>query len=112
MRNRKDSILGLIGIATKARMTVSGAEICEKSIKAGTPKLVIIAQDVTDNTKIPIERLCEHRQIKCIIFATKDELGQYTGKPSRAVVAIMDDGLANRIAELFEQEDDQNISKE
>jgi len=44
-------IYGLIGLATKAGKIVSGGEGCEKALKRGSVKLVLVAQDASDNTK-------------------------------------------------------------
>lgn len=103
MRSAADSILGLIGLATKARKTATGNEACELAIKCAKSKLVILAKDTSENTKNPIIRMCENNNVAIREFATKENLGKYTGKPIRAVVAITDNGFANRIIELIDR---------
>ena len=102
MSSNVDSILGLIGLATKARKTVTGAEGCEAAIKSGKSMLVILAKDASEKTKMPVIRLCEHRQSQLREFASKDELGKFTGKPNRAIVVITDSGFAKRITQLID----------
>lgn len=102
MRSRTDSILGLIGLATKARKTITGNEGCELAIKSGKSCLAILAADASENTKKPIIKLCGYHDAAIREFASKDVLGRYTGKPIRAIVVITDPGFAGRIMELID----------
>ncbi len=102
MRSTTDSILGLIGLATKARKTITGNEGCELAIKNAKTSLVILAGDASENTKKPIIKLCGYHHAVLREFATKEDLGRYTGKPIRAIVAITDPGFAKRILELID----------
>ncbi len=104
MRSVNESVLNLIGLATKAGKTVTGSAACEVSIKSAKSKLVIIAKDTSDNTRIPVRKLCEYKNLLIREFATKEELGKHTGKDIRAVVVIIDEGFAKRIIELIDTE--------
>ena len=48
---RQDKALSLIGLATKAGKTVSGEFMTEREAKARRAYLVIVAGDVSENTK-------------------------------------------------------------
>ena len=50
MKNKK-KIFSLIGLATRARKTVSGEFATEKAVKSFKACLVIVAEDASDNTK-------------------------------------------------------------
>ena len=50
----RDRILNLIGLAMKAGKVVSGEFSVEKCIKSGKARLVIIATDASENTKINV----------------------------------------------------------
>lgn len=102
MRSATDSILGLIGLATKARKTITGSEACELAIKSGKANLVILAIDASENTKKPIIRSCEYNETDIREFANKEDLGRYTGKSIRAIVVITDPGFAKRMIELID----------
>ena len=102
MRSAEDSVLGMIGLATKARKTATGSEACELAIKSMKAKLVILAKNASENTKNPVIRMCGNNNVAIREFSTKESLGKYTGKPVRAVVAITDSGFANRIMELID----------
>lgn len=102
MRSAGDSILGMIGLATKARKTATGSEACEIAIRSAKAKLVIVAKNASENTKNPVIRMCGNNNVAIREFSTKESLGKFTGKPIRAVVAITDSGFANRIIELID----------
>ena len=103
MRSGGDAVLGMIGLATKAGKTATGNEACDLAVKSAKAKLVIIAQDASENTKKPVIRSCENNNVAIKEFSTKESLGKFTGKPVRAVVAITDSGFANRIIELIDK---------
>lgn len=111
MRNAEDSILGMIGLATKARKTATGSEACEIAVRSVKAKLVIVAKNASENTKNPLIRMCGNNNVAIREFSTKESLGKYTGKPIRAVVAITDNGFANRIIELIDAMTETEINK-
>lgn len=102
MKSKGDLALGLIGLATKAGKTITGAQACEAAIKNDKAGLVLLAADASDNTKIPITRLCGYKGIKLREFADKENLGKYTGSQFRAIIIIKDAGFAEKILELID----------
>lgn len=44
-------VLGTLGLAMKARDVVSGEFLTEKAIRSHSARLVIVAEDASDNTK-------------------------------------------------------------
>ena len=57
MKNKK-KIFSLIGLATRARKTVSGEFATEKAVKSFKACLVIVAEDASDNTKKLFQDKC------------------------------------------------------
>lgn len=51
MAANRDKILSLIGLAVKAGRCISGEVMTESETKSGKAKLVIVAEDASDNTK-------------------------------------------------------------
>ena len=49
---KQDRILSLLGLTTKAGAVVSGEFSTEKAIKEGNAKVVIVAQDASDNKNV------------------------------------------------------------
>ena len=94
MSDNRNKILNLIGLATKARKTVSGEFSTEKAVKSGKAYLVVVADDASDNTRKKFTDMCTYYRVPIMIFGDKDELGHYMGKEMRASLAILDEGFA------------------
>ena len=101
MTNKK--ILSLLGIATRSRNLVSGEFMTEKSVKDGTAKLVIVAQDASDNTKKEFSDMCSYYGVPIAFIGTKEELGKSMGKEIRASLSITDQGLASSVSKLLQE---------
>ena len=89
--------LSIIGLATKAGKTVSGEWATEKAVKEQKAKLVIVAQDASDNTKKLFKNKCEYYNVMMITAGSKQELGSVTGKANRASLAVTDENFAKAI---------------
>jgi len=89
--------LSMVGLATRAGKTVSGEFATEKAIKEGKAKLVIVAEDASDNTKKLFRNKCEYYKVPLFIAGNKDELGMVTGNQSRASLAVIDSGFGKAI---------------
>ncbi|MFV0364692.1 MAG: L7Ae/L30e/S12e/Gadd45 family ribosomal protein [Suipraeoptans sp.] len=89
--------LSMIGLATKAGKTVSGEFMTEKVIKTNQAKMIIVAEDASDNTKKMFRNMCEHYKVPMYISFSKEELGRACGKSFRASIAIMDEGFYKSI---------------
>ncbi|MBO4845150.1 MAG: ribosomal L7Ae/L30e/S12e/Gadd45 family protein [Lachnospiraceae bacterium] len=96
-------VLSLLGLATRSRNVVSGEFKTEKSVKSGTAKLVIVADDASDNTKKEFRDMCTFYKVPCYFFGTKEELGKSMGKEIRASLSITDDGFAGSIIKLLQE---------
>lgn len=95
----------LIGLSTKAGRLTGGEDAVEKSIKSLKAQLVIVAEDASDNTRKKFMDICKYRNIEMRFFGSKELLGRYSGKELRAVLAITDKGLADRLKELIDGRD-------
>ena len=97
----ESKILSMIGLATKAGKTVTGTQACSIAIKRKRTKLVIIASDASENTRSPAINICNANGADYVLFSTRDELGHYTGKSERAILAITDEGFSSRIGDMI-----------
>ncbi len=99
--------LSMLGIARKAGKVICGtALICEAMRKKKKPCLVIIACDVSENTRKTLVFKSEFYKIKAIASdVTKDELSHVVGKDCIiAAVAITDVSLAAELLKLSGKE--------
>ncbi len=96
-----DKLLQMLGMAKKAGKVTTGEILCEKAIKSGESVLVIIAKDISQNSKKDITNLCKYYGVRYIEYADMELLGKYTGGGYRAVVSVNDDGFAKVILNKY-----------
>lgn len=99
MQNR---VYSLLGIATKAGKTRSGAFQTQEAIEYGHARLVILSRDARNNTVHDIQPKCEARSIPLRFYGTKEELGHAMGKELRSCLAITDEGLATAVMKAID----------
>ncbi len=92
-----EEVLRLLGLAYRAGSVVSGEFKTEDAVKSGQAALVIIAEDVSENTRKKFRNMCEFHQVPIREYADKDLLGHSLGKEFRASVAITDEGFAKAV---------------
>lgn len=92
---------GMLGLAKRAGKVSTGSFICLKMIKSRRAKLVIIAEDASDNTKKSIKDSCKFYNVKNIEVSDMASLGHATGGGERAVVSVNDDNFAKAISDIF-----------
>lgn len=107
MRLKRDKVLSLVGLATRAGKTASGEFMTEREIKSGRAALVIVAEDSSDNTRKKFLNMCEFYEVPIYIYADKDTLGHAMGKEFRASLAILDEGFADGIQKQLNMNDRQ-----
>lgn len=100
---KEDKVFGYLGLATKAGKIASGEFMTEKSVKEGKAKIVIVADDASDNTKKMFRNMCEFYHVPLYIMANKEQLGNAIGKQFRASLAVLDDGFAKAIGKQFNE---------
>ena len=98
MNNNK--ILGLIGLAARARKICFGADSVEQEIKKKKVYLIVIANDASDRTKDKFEKLSKTYKIPIIIEGESEILSKSIGKSNKAVIGIQDSNLAKEIEKI------------
>jgi len=95
--------LSHLGLAMRAGKLVSGEETVLKAIRSGEAKLVVMAEDASDNTGKKLTDKCGSYEVPLVIGYTRYELGGAVGKPERVMFAVTDQGFAQLIAGGFVQ---------
>lgn len=106
-------LISMISMCQKSGKLLSGEETCENTIRAKKAKLIIVANDASDNTKKKFRNSSEYYHIPLYFFLTKEELGHITGKRIRAVLTVSDENFSTQIINLFniiESENQKNNS--
>ncbi len=97
MNRKRNKMMSLIGLATRAGKTASGEFSTEKAVKCGQAQLVVIAGDASENTKKKFSNMCTYYQVPFLIAADKETLGHCMGKEYRASLAVSDKNFADAI---------------
>lgn len=98
MNNKK--ILGLLGLAARAREICFGADSVEQQIQKKKVHLVIVAKDSSDRTKEKFKNICEGNNIPIIIEGEIEVLSKAIGKSNKAIIGIEDINLATEIQKI------------
>ncbi|MCD7746222.1 MAG: ribosomal L7Ae/L30e/S12e/Gadd45 family protein [Lachnospiraceae bacterium] len=103
---KRDSVLSLVGIAKKADKVASGEFQTETAVKSGNASLVIISREASGNTRKKFQNMCSFYRIPSYLYGTREELGAASGSEFKAVLAVLDDGLAGAIVKKIEERRD------
>ncbi len=98
MRNK---IFSFLGLAMRSGNLVSGEDATLLELKKNKIKLVLIAEDASENTKKTFMDKSQFRNIEYVLFGNKEELGKAIGKEYRAVIGIKDENFARKIKQLL-----------
>lgn len=102
MQNNK--VYSMLGLCMKAGKVKSGAFATTDAVKSGKAWLVIVASDASDNTKKEFTNMCSFYEVPYWEYGTKDDLGRAIGKEERSSIAVCDEGFANSICKLRDEQ--------
>lgn len=97
----QNKTLTSIGLCKRAGKLLIGSENTEHSVRRGKSKLVIVASDVSENTRDKYERLSEETEKTIIIFTDikMTELASAVGQSGiLGVVSTEDAGFAKMLS--------------
>lgn len=100
MKNNK--ILGLIGLAARARKISYGADSVELQVQKRKVYLIILAQDSSERTKEKFQKISEKYNIPIIIIGNIENLSKAIGKSNKAILGIEDINLSNEIQKIYD----------
>lgn len=87
--------LSYISIAKKAGLLETGEESCGNAMRSGKVRLLVLAQDASDNARRRAEGYVQGRSAPLVKAPyTKQELALACGKSGCSMLAFMDLGLA------------------
>lgn len=89
----------------KSGNIASGEFQTEQAIRSGMAKLVIVAEDASDNTKKKFLNSCNYYEVPIAIFGEKVVIGNAIGKEFRASLAVLDQGFASSISKNLDLEE-------
>ncbi len=102
----RENILNFFGIARKARLLETGEENCAAAVHEGKAKVLFLASDASENAARRAEGFVYGRRTPLARLPfTKAELSAHTGRAGCSMVAVMDLGIAARLAEMLAETD-------
>jgi ribosomal protein L7Ae-like RNA K-turn-binding protein len=93
----KSKFLSQLGLTMRAGKLVTGDEGVFKAIRSGEAKLVIIAEDASENTSKKFQDKCQFYGIPLMQMGSKVELGGSIGKEMRVILGVLDGGFAQML---------------
>lgn len=99
MTNNK--ILGLLGLAARARNICFGADSVEEEIRKRKVKLVIIAKDSSERTQKKFLTLSEDNNVPICIYENIENISKAIGKSNKAIVGVKDLNIAKEIEKIY-----------
>ncbi|MEG0526405.1 MAG: ribosomal L7Ae/L30e/S12e/Gadd45 family protein [Longicatena sp.] len=90
-----NGVSGLLGLAARARKITSG-DTAFHQFRLHTVHLVIISEDVGNNTKKKLMDKCEFYHIQ-YVYMNGDVMNAAIGTGNRKFIAILDEGFAQKL---------------
>lgn len=94
--------LSILGLATRARKTITGEELVVKEVRSGKAKLVLVAGDASPNTHKKLQDKCTYYEVPIRTVEDRYELGRAIGKDARVSIAIIDEGFAKKLLSMLD----------
>lgn len=101
MRQKIDSYLGF---AKKSRGLISGYNSCTDGMMRRKIRLLILAEDLAENTSEKLSRLANTQGVKVCIYGTIEDLSRVTGEVDRGVFGITNEHLASAVLNEIERD--------
>lgn len=96
----KNKLMSMIGFAKKAGKIASGEGISLENIKKNKAKLVVLANDASENTAKRILDKAKYRNIAVLRILNRKEIGKAIGSEDRVVISITDKQFAESIKKI------------
>lgn len=96
-KSRK-KMLSYMGFAAKARKIINGYNTCIFTMEKGKVKLLIISEDLADNSKKKMISAANKFNVEYRIFGDSNEMSHMTGTDGKGIFGITDENFANVIS--------------
>ena len=80
-----NKIISMLGLCIRAGKLAYGSDMCEEKVKYKKVRLLIVAEDASENTKERFRRIAEQNHVRIYFYSTIDELSHQVGKNNKAV---------------------------
>lgn len=88
----EEKLLGAMGLAKRAGKLITGAELCEETIRAGKSQIAFLCSDMSENSYKKLHAALRNSDSSYInLSSTKEELARRFGKKSYVVACVITD---------------------
>lgn len=102
----EDKVLGLLGLMRRANALQVGEDNTGAAVKAGKAKLLLLAEDASDNARRRAQSFTEGRNVETVPLPyTKERLAESLGAAGCSMLAATDLGFANALMKLLSERD-------
>jgi len=99
---KQDKVLSMLGLANRAGKIISGEELIIKGIRKGKILLVILSEDISENTRKKISDKCLFYKIPYYTAFKREQLGHAIGKSSRVAIGITERNFVKELEKVLE----------
>lgn len=99
----EQALLGLLGLAARARELVSGTEQVRGELRKGRVRLVVLAADAAPGQRAKLTPLLEALGVRHFVALRREQLGAAIGRSPVSAVGLKEAGFARRAAELLRE---------
>jgi len=99
----ENRVVSFLGLCMRAGRVISGQEACVDLVRQGEAALVLMDGSASDNTRKRLTDACRSHNAP-IYELSAGALGQSIGKKGRMVIALKNDGMAQKLLTLLEGE--------
>lgn len=99
----RQKILSYLGFATKSRNLINGYNTCVAAMSKRKIKLLIMAEDVSDNTAKKLLGEAIKNKVEYRVYGKIDELSQITGNENVGILGITEENFAKVILEEIDK---------
>lgn len=100
MQNNK--FFRMLGLAARARKLNFGEGAVRDSVRTKLAKMVIVAQDASDNTKKKLSDNCKFYKTPYFEYGDRFTLGGATGKGFAVVISVNDENFAKTLINILQ----------
>jgi ribosomal protein L7Ae-like RNA K-turn-binding protein len=89
----------MIGFAKRSGNLASGFTAVSIQLKKGKAKLVVLSEDIAEDSKRKLVNLCKATGTPCCFHGSRDDLGHAIGRDATTAIAIMESKFAKIVEE-------------
>ena len=98
-----NQVLTYMGFARKSGNLVAGTGTCIATMKKRSVRLMIIAEDISENNEKKIMKEIRKAGVPYIKYGESEEMSHAVGMSARSTFAILDEGFAETITKAIEE---------